>query len=189
MRLSARKHQSGFALLIFMVVLMGIGGVLLSGFSKQSLKEVEKKRFDHNRQVLEEAKQALLMYAYNYPVIKQRGPGRLPCPDMDNNGTAESSSPCKSNTALVGRLPWDNPDLNFYDAKDADGERLWYAVSETFDYGPGTSINSDSAGTITIFDQAGNLLYDGSANGVAAVIIAPGAPVNGQDRSISNGDD
>ena len=185
-----QKRTDGFALLIFLIVLMGIAGLALTGFSQNALKSVEKSRFEHNKRVLLEAKQALLMYAYNYPVIVAgRGPGRLPCPDTDNNGRAEAGSPCLFNNEVVGRLPWDNPDLKFYDAKDASGERLWYAVSETFDYGAGTTINSDSLGTISIFDQAGNLLYDGAANGVAAVIIAPGSAINNQDRSITNGDD
>ena len=51
------------------------------------------------------------------------------------------------------------------------------------------TINSDSTGTISIFDQTGNLLYDGATNGVAAVIIAPGSAINNQDRSIANGDE
>ena len=61
------RVQSGFALLIFVVVLMGIGGIALTGFAQKSIKEVQKARFNHNKQILESAKHALLMYAYNYP--------------------------------------------------------------------------------------------------------------------------
>ncbi len=158
----------------------------MTGFSKQALKEVHKERTNHNREVLEQAKQALLMYAYNYPVTTNRGPGRLPCPDLTNDGVSDPlllPSQCLNNDAVVGRFPFNTPDMEFYDAKDASGESLWYAVSSAFEYGTvPPQINSDSLGTITIFDQTGNLLYDGTTNGVAAVIIAPGAPLAGQDR-------
>jgi hypothetical protein len=167
--------------------MMGLGGIALTGVTQGFKKAAEKTRFEHNQEVLNEAKQALLMYAYNYPTIFGRGPGRLPCPDTDNNGRAEPLATCQ-NVEVVGRLPWDDPNLNFYDARDASGQRLWYAVSETFDYGPGTTINSESTGTISIFDQTGNLVYDGATNGVAAVILAPGSTINAQDRSIANGD-
>ncbi len=167
---------------------MGIGGVLLSGFSKQTLKEVEKKRFDHNRQVLEEAKQALLMYAYNYPNIALgfspptiRGPGRLPCPDDDSSGTP--NNPCTGAGPLaVGRFPIIAPGMQFYEAMDSSGESLWYAVSRTFQ-NQVTRVNSDSLGTITVFDQSGGLQYAGATNGVAAIIIAPGAPIKRDENN------
>jgi len=71
--------------------------------------------------------------------------------------------------------------MEFYDARDASGERLWYAVAGNFaNFNAATVINSNdrNGGSISLFDQSGNLLYDGSVNGIAAVIIAPGAVVN-----------
>ncbi len=186
-----QKTQSGFALLIFLMVLMGIGGVVLTGFSQGILKEVEAKKFQHNKRVLKEAKQALLQFAYNYPATNGNGPGRLPCPDTDNdvNGTIEFPPVC----GPVGRLPWGDGRLNVPRLTDASGETLWYAVSAEFrnfapaQLGANTNgnrvVNSDSVGTITIFDQTGNLVYDGTANGVAGVIIAPGTALAGQNRN------
>ena len=180
------KYQDGFALLILVVMLMGIGGFVLVGYGQSVLKEVEAKRFEHNKRILAEAKQALLMFAYNYPETNNPGPGRLPCPDTDNdiNGTIEFPPVC----GVVGRLPWGDNRLNIPRLVDASGETLWYAVSAEFrNFAPAqlgantngnTVVNSDSIGTITIFDQTGATLYDGAISGIAAVIIAPGSAIS-----------
>ena len=173
---------------------MGMGGIALVGFSQQTIKEVQKSRFNHNKEVLQQAKQALLMYAYRYPDFNNQGPGRLPCPYDEIDGYSVPPLIDPSICDLVGRFPRNNTDLNFItEAQDASGEYLWYAVSEEFrnvassDLGANTNgdtvVNSDSLGTITIFDQTGKIIYDGAANGVAAVIIAPGTPLAGQDRN------
>jgi hypothetical protein len=62
--------------------------------------------------------------------------------------------------------------MQFYDVRDASNERLWYAVSQNFANPDLDVINSDTLGTITIHDQTGSVIYDGSVAGVAAVIIA-----------------
>jgi len=183
------KNQTGFALLFFVLAIMGAGGLLLVGFSEGMLDAAESKKFEHNERVLKEAKQALLQSAYNYPVTNGEGPGRLPCADTDNDGIANCGS-------TFGRLPWAQPNLNLYDIRDADGQRLWYAVSSSFRPQAGI-INSDTSGTITLRDQLGNMIYDGSnpagltQYGIAAVIIAPGAAIvrnDGviQDRTVAN---
>jgi hypothetical protein len=184
------------------VVLMGVGGVLVTNLTQDAKQETEHQRYLHNQRVLMEAKQALLQYTYNYPVNQPlRGPGRLPCPDMDNDGSPDPSFNCISGSAMVGRFPWNDPQMNFYDARDASGQRLWYAVSKNFanTISPAVDdvINSDTNGTIAIEDRSGALSYPATfpANvfgaGVAAVIFAPGPPIarNGivQDRSIANG--
>jgi type II secretory pathway pseudopilin PulG len=201
------EHQSGFALLIFLVIMMGLGGIALTGVTQQIKKEVDQKRFDHNKEVLNRAKQALLMFAYNYPETNApNGPGRLPCADIDNDGNADTGfASCIS----LGRLPWKHPNLNLHEILDADGEHLWYYVSGTFatnvrnysgsvpasakHLGGKRFINSSVPGTITIRDQSGTVIYDGAVNGVAAVIIAPGKEIesNGvlQNRIVANEDD
>ena len=178
------KRQTGLALLLFLLIMMGLGGIALTGVTQKALKQVEDRRFKHNERVLKEAKQALLMFAYNYPVTQNNGPGRLPCPDNDNDGNIGSSPDCD----LVGRLPWLDVRLNIPELKDASGETLWYAVSREFqNYAPSevgantngyTVVNSDSLGTISIFDQTGSIIYDGAVSGVAAVIIAPGSAIS-----------
>jgi hypothetical protein len=191
MKVKSSKNQAGFALILFVLAFMTAGGLLLIGFSEGMLESAEAKKFEHNKRVLEEAKQALLQSAYNYPVTNDLGPGRLPNADTDNDGVADGGS-------TFGRLPWAQQNLNLYDIRDADGERLWYAVSSSF-RPQAAIINSDTSGSLTLRDQGGNVIYDGSnpggltQYGVAAVIIAPGAITarNGvnQDRSVANVND
>ena len=200
MKAPRSKQQTGYALLLMVLALMGIGGVVVVGFTQGAKQEVDQQRFLHNQRVLEEAKHALLMYAYRYPETAWafngtvRGPGRMPCPDADNNGTPDPLTNCISaGDAVVGRFPWAANGMNFHDIRDASGQRLWYAVSQNYNnFDALDVINSDTYGTITVHDQTGALLYDGSAAGIAAVIIAPGPTIdrNGvaQDRSVGNGD-
>ena len=82
-------RHSGYALILMVLALMGIGGVVLAGFTQGVKQQSEHERYLHNQRVLKEAKQALLQYAYNYPQLgpgQNDGPGRLPCPDTDNDG-------------------------------------------------------------------------------------------------------
>ncbi len=73
-----------------------------------------------------------------------------------------------------GRLPWRT--LGLADLRDADGERLWYAVSPNFrDYASQVLINDATAGTLSV-SGASNL------NDVVAIVFAPGAPVGAQSR-------
>ncbi len=141
------------------------------------------------------AREALIAHAASRPLDEIVGPGYLPCPDLDDDGWAEST--CGSMTGetgqwqRLGRLPWKT--LGLPDLRDAFGERLWYAVSSKhkgllnctvspscLDMGPEAAI-----GTITVRDAAGTVLHDGTSaspyepgkGGAAAVIIAPGPPL------------
>ena len=171
---------------------MTVGGVVLANIGQQAKLSVDKSRVERNSEVLQRAKAALLLYAYNYPFTNPgRGPGRLPCPDTDDDGSPNPSFNCINGGAIVGRLPWNDADLQFYDARDATGERLWYAVSSNFaNQKPAVTdvINSATTGTITVFDQNGALLFDGNGAGVAAVIMAPGEEMEGQDRAADPND-
>lgn len=171
MRGPGNQRQHGYVLLLTLLVFMGIGGVVLAGFTQQARQELVDRKYQHNQRVLNEAKQALLMFAYNYPQSNGGGPGRLPCPDHDNNGTVDFPLNCTD----VGRFPWADPRLDTPELRDASGETLWYAVSNSFDnFNGGGVINSDTEGNITLLDRNGQILYDGRAAGLAAVIIAPG---------------
>ena len=179
------KQQVGYALILMLLGLMGVGGVVIAGFTQQAKQDIEQQRYLHNQRMLRDAKQALLMYAYNYPQTADRGPGRLPCPDTDTNGlgTPNPSIDCEDGlgNGVVGRFPWGALGMQFHDVRDASGESLWYAVSKSFaNFNAGNSINSDTLGSITVYDQSGATIYDGDplvATGVAAVIIAPGPPI------------
>ena len=175
--MKATREHAGFTLIIFLVVLMGLGGAALTGYSQAILRQVEKNRHEHDARVLQQAKQALLMYAYNYPTIAARGPGRLPCPDTSNDGSPNPSFNCINGTGMIGRFPVNAPGITI-DATDASDEVIWYAVSSSFANTGPVVVNSDSVGTITLVDQVGNVVYDGAVDGIAAVLIAPGAIIN-----------
>jgi len=82
---------------------MGIGGVVIAGFTQDAKQKVDHEKYLHNKRVLAEAKQALLQFAYNYPTTNQRCPGRLPCADTDNDGTPDTAiGPCRQ----MGRKHW-----------------------------------------------------------------------------------
>ncbi len=155
-------------------------------------------------QALAQAKDALIAYAVSVDLSGTKRPGDLPCPDRDNDGKAGTTVPLVTSCGnaagttfqvrRLGRLPW--LDLGLPDIRDASGERLWYAVSSNFKENTrATTLNSDSAGTITVRDANGNIIFDGSATtGVVAVIIAPGSPLMRQDglqqdRSAANVND
>ena len=186
--ISAKQNlpQQGFALLIVVVILMGLGGVLLGAASATLTSKVEENKRIKNRQILEEAKQALLFYAYKYSSFPgiTGGPGHIPCPDIDNDGVGDNGC------SVVGRFPWDHPNMDFYEAKDFSGETLWYAVSENFhNVGGGPSINSDSYGSLTLLNQNFTMIVDGEdttpRNGIAAIIFAPGLAMGSQTRTLA----
>jgi len=173
MKQNFRTTQAGYAMLLTVLALMGIGGVVLAGFTQSAKQELEAQRYQHNQRVLKQAKHALLMFAYNYPKTNVgEGPGKLLCPDFDNDGDVDGTADCN---IKPGRFPWSDPRLNTGRLVDASGETLWYAVSDAFyNLGGGGVVNSDTTGTITLVDQSGGIIYNGNGAGIAAVIIAPG---------------
>ena len=125
------------------------------------------------RAVLEEARQALIGRA----VSDASRPGSLPCPDGDDDGSADLfiGSSCPT---YIGRLPWRS--LGTGDLRDADGERLWYALSPAFrDHPLAPAINSDTRGTLTIYGGAEGAPLVSDA---VAVVFAPGPVMPGQAR-------
>ncbi len=159
---------------------------------------------------LAQAKVALIGYALgvNFAGGSER-PGDLPCPDTNDSGftggACGNPAGTSGQTLRIGRLPWRS--LGLPDLRDGDGERLWYAVSNNFKYNnrttcaaPGDAgcLNSDSRGTITVRNNAGILIHDGTnpdsytPSGVIAVVFAPGAILQrlggtSQDRSCNGG--
>src|SRR6185437_7723389 len=145
----------------------------------------------------------LIAYAADRPINAAVGPGYLPCPDLDNDGWAESTCGSQDGSSgqaeRLGRLPWKT--LGLQDLRDGDGERLWYAVSSKYkgllncgvsraciDMTPPVAL-----GTITVRDASGRPVHDGTLavpgraqdGGALAVVIAAGAPLEriGADAS------
>lgn len=209
-----RSHrcQTGAALLIMLFVMVfGTLALLLHSLRNTKLQNV---RTQKNVQVLAIAKEGLIAYATSIALTPtgSKKPGTLPCPDTNNDGIAETScgnaSGSTGQSLRLGRLPWKT--LQLPDLRDNSGERLWYAVSSNFKNNTAVStLNSDTLGSITIRDSAGNISQNGClaysppqcpypvssdapyGSGAVAVIIAPGAPLvrqpsgTPQDRSAS----
>jgi hypothetical protein len=110
---------------------------------------------------------------------------RLPCPDRDGDGaadTAPNTGSCgTTRQPAIGLLPWKT--LGLPPLRDADGECLWYAVSGDFkdaaDPAATTPVNADTDGVITVRNENGNSL----ATQLVAVVFAPGAKLRSQVRT------
>jgi hypothetical protein len=179
--------QGGIALIALLSILGVIG---LFYFVKGiSASQIRTDRDATDIAALKQAKEALIGYAVNRAITTAAAPrpGDLPCPDTNNDGDKESSCGNASGTTgqsqRLGRLPWRT--LGLPDLRDSAGEGLWYAVSNSFKENTRRNpLNSETPGTITLRDESGSVIFDASGStGVVAVVIAPGAPLTGQDRS------
>jgi hypothetical protein len=203
---SGRQAARGFALMALLTIL-ALGGLYLLTRQLDSA-SVALAREEATQRVLAEAKAALIAYAATRNLGSGAGrPGDLPCPAdnlLGNKAAACGNQPGTTGQTLrLGRLPWKS--LGLSELRDDSGEPLWYAVSSHFKENSRIDrLNSDTmrlqaagafvatAGSITVRDATGNVLFDGAAGtGVVAVIIAPGAPIQrrdglAQDRSAGN---
>lgn len=191
MKIPARVR--GTALLMAMVLLVAVLAAAAALRASTRSLAMERERASEN--ALAQAREALIAYAADRAINASVGPGYLPCPDLDNDGWAEST--CGSlagdtgQEQRLGRLPWKT--LGLPDLRDGYGERLWYAVSTKYkgllncaasracvDMSPASAL-----GTISVRDASGFVLHDGTigdaaraaAGGAAAVVLAPGPPI------------
>ncbi len=163
-----RKTQKGAALLAFIMIFIVASSYTL--VKKLNNSTVEHVKSASSLNVLNKAKAALIGYAVNYPLDHAGiGPGRLPCPDTNDNGSAVGN--CTG--ATTGRLPYKTLELE--DLRDQSGQRLWYRVSDNY---RSYTVNPPVVNS----DTVGNFSVDGNAD-VVAVIFAPGSPVAAQNRA------
>lgn len=172
-----QARQSGAALIMFLVtVLLGFAWFVYNALEGTGNRPAEREQA--TAQALESAKRALLAWvAKNAADSAEATPGRLPCPEVRSQ-----ASPGNANEGVagpfagiacdaVGRLPWRT--LGVDQIRDGSGQPLWLAVPlDTWarrNVGDALTINPASA------NQIG---YDGVANAVVAVIIAPGDALN-----------
>jgi len=203
---SPKFHQKG-AVVILMAFIIGLGtaAYLLKAFNVSNLQaEQDKKTY----QSLKDAKHALIAWSVSHEYT----PGQMPWPDRNGDGNYDGSSDCVTTlfqySYLLGQLPSvpdtspcldHNTGLNVYaglstypslgqDFRDAQGNRLWYAVSRNLvrDYAASTNpiinpniINAPTYPWLQVLDRNGNLVSDR----VAAVILAPGGTLDGQNRA------
>jgi hypothetical protein len=185
--MKAQNTQPGFALLIFVVVLLGLAGVVGSNLIQSKVKSVSIEKVNHDQAVLAKAKQALLSFAveYNRPPNSVIDMGRLPCPDTTSGGTeGQQDGNCgNAHANSSGYLPWKTLGIELL--RDSSGECLWYVVSGEYkDTPPADMLNEDSNGLLLIQDENAQL-YHGSNPGdrPIAAIIAPGPKLGTQNRT------
>ncbi len=197
----AKHRQSGFALLLFMVVLIGFITAGVSGFLTSSVKQKNEQAKAKTMAALLQAKEALLSYAVDYRV-EDKGPGgspdgnvdlyrmgRLPCPDAsdtafsgDIEGNQDPTCGGKSINS-IGYFPFKAVGLG--KLEDGNGECLWYVVSG--DYKNNISadmLNRDSVGYLNVVDENGNLKHGANEDEFPiALIISSGTALDGQNRT------
>ena len=178
-------RDRGFALIAFLLLVVLVSSYVIADQLTRTNSELSKFREDRSMNALRQAKAALIAYAASEQwqsslgqVIKQ--PGALPCPVNDDSGT--SPGVCDGAANRIGRLPWKT--IGTDDFRDASGERLWYAVSSTFRKKDGTTvINSDTQGLLSVTALPPDTYA--VATNVVAVVFAPGARIQNQDRPAS----
>lgn len=164
----SRGRQRGAVLLALILVVTAALAAILLGRPQGSTLAARRAQ---TAATLNEAKQALLAYAINYPERHDGNgtPGLLPCPDLGGNGTAAANCSRAGGTTL-GRFPWRT--VRARELHGTHGEHLWYAVADGYRTPLKAPLNSDTEGDLTA----------NGADDIVAVILAPGAPVDGQDR-------
>ncbi len=200
------SKQGGAALILmaFIVVLGAAAYLVKTRIAFNAYQVQEKKTY----QSLNQAKTALIAWSVSH----KYSPGQMPWPDRNGDGNYDGSSDCVATTFqysyLLGQLPTmpttspcldpntgsvSYTGLSTYpglgeDLRDAQGNKLWYAVSRNLvrNYETATNpvINSGIANSPTypwlqVLDRNGNVI----SNRVAVVIIAPGNAIGNQDRS------
>ncbi len=128
------------------------------------------------RTALDYARQALIGRA----IGDANRPGSLPCPDGDDDGSADlfTGSSCPT---YIGRLPWRT--LGLGDLRDENGERLWYALAPGFrDHPSAPPLNSDTRGTLTVYSGSDATPITKEA---VAVVFAAGTALSAQARDES----
>lgn len=184
--MTTRQRQRGM-ILPALVLLLSLGGLgwLLSGQDSPADRAARQLAADRRTdQTLQVAREALLGFAANYRNKEHPNAdfGYLPCPDLDGDGSSETCG--GQGQVSVGRLPYLT--LNLPDLRDGSGECLWYAVSGAFKNNPkADTVTWDSSGSFRLQDGDARVIpLPGDQAGLAAaLVIAPGRPLAGQQRS------
>ncbi len=202
---AAAPRQSGAALIVVLILLLLAGSAMFVERPRSALTASADRGVATTRS-LAQAKAALIAWAVTAYAARGKHitPGLLPFPDRNRDGNYDGKGDCVTfglnDSHLLGRFPWAG-DVSpcariglHIDVHDGAGEGLWYAVSRNLvTGGRGGAVNPDMGGAgrmiypwITLRDAEGEVVVDpdtGKALPIAAVIVAPGAALAGQDRS------
>jgi hypothetical protein len=180
---SGSQTQHGAALILVLVAMVfGLAAFWINALSISALKTA---RQETTSSALARAKEALIAYAVSSENVNGGAtparPGNFPCPDTDAPGTAgygDANELCTS--GAIGRLPWKT--LGLPELIDESGEPLWYAQSGNFRK-TASIINSDTKGTLQVYDRDGSTLLTPAGSEAVAIVFAAGATVGNQQRN------
>jgi hypothetical protein len=170
-KLSAPQRGAALIVMLALVGIVAVALVLKVGYAAGDRTDRDTK----TALALGQARDALIARA----AMDVNRPGSLPCPDTDNDGSAQIFAGVEC-PAYVGRLPWRT--LGLPDLRDGSGERLWYALSRDFrdkNLSSTSPFNSDTPGTFTVSGSA-------PATNVVAIVFSAGGPVGTQVRDPAN---
>lgn len=191
--MKARPNQHGLAMLILVfMIALALVGYLVTGLNSETLK---RNREVKTAQALINAKAALIGWSIAHPQY----PGTMPFPDRNADGDYDGNSDCVAAlnySHLIGLLPYaaqTSPCVGTLQYGlsdkfvDGDGEALWYAVSRNLIRPTALSavvinpaiMNAPIYPWLIVRDKNGQII----SNRVAAVIIAPGRAIGGQNRA------
>ena len=179
-RQPSARRQRGAALLLALLLALTLGLSLFFQAVDPAAAKLARER--RTEQALAQAKAALIAWSVVQGDLGDDiydRPGSLPCPDLGDTGTAAASCASASGSSL-GRLPWKTLGIEAW--RDADGERLWYALSNNFRVRHSAAINSDTRGQLQLYATDGATLLTPAGEELAAIIFAAGPPLAGQDR-------
>lgn len=179
-----KRRQQGSALLIA----VGLLGLLAMATLARALSSPPGAEAAlATERALARAREALVAYGAlgNAAGSHDNSPGALPCPDLDNDGVSDLNC-----SAHIGRLPWRT--LGLGPLLDGAGECLWYARSPRYSNNIQTSERGTSADKPALNPATPGEIVEVNAEGatgrlLAAVVIAPGLPLPGQQRGAVSG--
>ena len=152
--------DKGFTLVEMAIVLVIIG-LLATAFLTPLSAQLEQSRNTEARRDLAEIKEALLGFA----VIN----GRLPCPDVNGDGTDDGCPNTNTNATTGGNVPW-----TILNTKQLDpwGRRYQYQVNNAFSTAFILTTTGSGAGLIRVCTT--NACGGTEANNVPLVIFSTG---------------
>ncbi len=208
-RHGTRRGQGGAVLLATLALTIFAGtGVLLARFDGAAT--VRAREAAVTARALADARRALIGWSVGAGLAgsgEAHAPGLLPFPDRNTDprgydGEADCVTGGLSDRHLIGRLAWageaspcPNRALGV-ELRDGSGEPLWYAVSRNLvnhrgggaadpPINPGLLDRPPAYPWLRLIDANGRVLTasDGEPLEIAAVVIAPGPPLPGQNRT------
>lgn len=203
-RRADERRGSGFTLVSLLWLLALTSGLFLYAQSARMASPTAARDVRTARS-LAAAKTALIARAATAtaPGAREIAPGHLPFPDRNRDGNYDGRGDCVTfglnDSHLLGRLPRAGdaspcPPIGLgVAAADAAGEPLWYAVSRNLvTRGSPVPVNPRilepgvaSYPWLVVRDAQGRVVEDPRSRAplaIAAVILAPGAALEGQDR-------